>query len=126
MQGSNCEILVVDDDDAIREVLRAVLTDDGYRVSCAANGEAALERLRSGGPAPCAILLDLMMPIMDGWTFRREQMKDPTMSQIPVIVVTAQGRDAVGDINAREVLHKPMGLLAVTQAIARVCGRPDA
>src|SRR5579862_4602951 len=71
--GGTCSgILIVDDDPDIRDSLKEVLEDEGYEVNGVANGREALDYLRKS-PRPCVILLDLMMPVMDGWQFRREQ-----------------------------------------------------
>ena len=69
-------ILVVDDDPDIRDSLREVLEDEGYEVACVGNGREALDHLKTANPRPCVILLDLMMPVMDGWQFRKEQKQD--------------------------------------------------
>src|SRR5689334_6104245 len=79
-------ILVVDDDEDILEALRDLLRDEGYDVVAARDGRTALERLR-GGLRPRLILLDLMMPTMNGYEFRREQRADPALAGIPTIVV---------------------------------------
>jgi CheY-like chemotaxis protein len=81
------EVLVVEDDFAIRETLRELLEDEGYDVSWASNGREALELLAHR--APRVILLDLMMPVMDGWEFRVAQQKDPALARIPVVVISA-------------------------------------
>ncbi len=79
--------MVVEDDFAIRETLRELLEEAGYRVSWASNGQEALARLK--GRTPRLILLDLMMPVMDGWEFRVAQQRDPALSRIPVVVISA-------------------------------------
>ncbi len=85
-----CCVLIVDDDEGIRDALVVALTDEGYRVTCAGNGEVALAQLRSGKhPPPCLILLDLMMPVMDGLEFRARQLDDPDLARIPIAVMTA-------------------------------------
>src|ERR1044071_1184503 len=76
-------ILVVEDDSAIREVLTDVLESEGYQVLNAANGREAIQLLRSS-TLPCLILLDLMMPVMNGWQFRDEQRQDPLLAPVPV------------------------------------------
>ena len=88
-------VFIVEDDGDTREMLGRFLELEGYRVETAANGKLALERLNSGVGA-CVILLDLMMPVMDGWQFRQAQIRDATLASIPVIVVSAAGRDAAG------------------------------
>jgi CheY-like chemotaxis protein len=112
-------ILVVDDDPDIRESLREVLVDEGYEVTCVANGREALEHLRNS-PRPCVILLDLMMPVMDGWQFRREQKQDPTIADIPLVVITATGKRPVL-IDAEELVMKPLDLGRLFEAIERHC-----
>jgi CheY-like chemotaxis protein len=112
-------VLVVDDDPDIRDSLREVLEDEGYTVSSVANGREALDYLRSG-KRPCVILLDLMMPIMDGWQFRREQKQDATIADIPLVVITATGKRPVL-IDADELVMKPLDLTRLFEAIDRYC-----
>ncbi|HEY5451481.1 MAG TPA: response regulator [Polyangia bacterium] len=83
-------MLVVDDDSAVRTALKELFETEGYDVAVAANGRAALNQLRVG-VRPCVVLLDLMMPVMDGWDFRTEQLKDPALKDIPVFILTAAG-----------------------------------
>lgn len=82
------EVLIVEDDDEIRRGMECLLHGAGYASVSAANGRDALELLRRGHRVK-AILLDLMMPVMDGWAFRREQLRDPRLANIPVIVLSA-------------------------------------
>src|SRR5712691_6808566 len=86
-------ILIVEDDDAVREALATFLELQGYDVVEAAHGEEALRQLRSARPF-CMILLDLMMPVMNGWEFRTHLLSDPTLASIPVVVVTADNSAA--------------------------------
>ena len=88
--SGGCTVLVVDDDEGIREAMGAVLVDEGHRVFTAANGREAMDRLQ-GGLRPALILLDLMMPVMDGRQFRAAQLADSRLRQIPVVVITAGG-----------------------------------
>src|SRR5947207_15447872 len=81
-------ILIVEDDFDIREALTQILEDEGFQVRCASNGREALE-VATSGPAPRLILLDLMMPVMNGWQFRAEQLKDPRLAEVPVLVISA-------------------------------------
>jgi CheY-like chemotaxis protein len=83
-----CRVMLIDDDEDIRTVLSEALQDVGYEICCAASGREALTRLRSGY-RPALILLDLMMPIMDGWQFRQEQLENPELAPIPVVVISA-------------------------------------
>jgi CheY-like chemotaxis protein len=105
-------ILVVDDDDDVREALRRLLDDEGYAVAVASNGVEALDYLRSSAPRPSVILLDLMMPVMNGWQFRGVQKKDPDLCSIPVVVLSASGaaRERVGLLGVSEVILKPFDL----------------
>jgi CheY-like chemotaxis protein len=113
-------ILIVDDDPDIRDSLKEVLEDEGYTVSCVGNGREALDYLRRTPTRPCVILLDLMMPVMDGWQFRREQKQDPTIAGIPLIVITATGKRPVL-IDADELVMKPLDLGRLFEAIERYC-----
>ena len=113
-------ILVVDDDPDIRDSLREVLEDEGYEVACVGNGREALDHLKSANPRPCVILLDLMMPVMDGWQFRREQKLDADIAGIPLVVITATGKRPVL-IDAAELVMKPLDLTQLFEAIARYC-----
>jgi CheY-like chemotaxis protein len=81
-------ILLVEDDEIVRRAIQMVLEWEGYQVGCATNGQEALDFLRAGG-RPSLILLDVMMPVLDGEQFRREQKRDPALASIPVIVVSA-------------------------------------
>ena len=83
-------ILVVDDNHDIRDLVRDILEFEGYAVVTACNGKEALERL-GGADLPSLILLDLMMPTMNGWEFRAEQLKDTRLASIPLIVLTGDG-----------------------------------
>jgi CheY-like chemotaxis protein len=117
-------LLLIEDEAAIREALGGALHEEGFEVVTAAHGREALETLRCG-LRPAAILLDLMMPVMDGWDFRHEQLNDPSLRDIPVLVVTASGfsRDTIrmqfGDV---ELIPKPVHYFALLEALARACG----
>jgi signal transduction histidine kinase len=82
-------VLVTEDDDDVREGLCEILENAGYQVAAAANGAEALEYLHRE-PAPLVVVLDLMMPVMDGWTFLDERSRDPGLRSIPVLVVSGQ------------------------------------
>lgn len=102
--GAN--ILVIDDDEDLRAVLGAILEHAGYRVTLAASGREGLARL-AASPDTDLILLDLMMPDMDGWRFRAEQLKDPAAARVPVVVVTASRNLETFPIDATAVVLKP-------------------
>ncbi len=114
-------ILLVEDDRSIRDVLRAILEEEGYAVTTAENGRRALEHLRSGG-APDLIVLDLRMPIMDGWQFRAMQKADPVLATIPVLAVSADGSAKAAAIDAAAYLRKPLSTDVMLNAIRRILG----
>ena len=88
--GLNRTVLVIEDDPDVRNALAELLSGEGYQVSATADGAEALDTLR-GGLLPSVIVLDLMMPNMDGWDFRRAQLEDPTLAPVPVVLLTASG-----------------------------------
>lgn len=97
-----------------------VLQDEGYEVTCVANGREALAHLRAGH-RPCVILLDLMMPVMDGWQFRREQKQDAAIADIPLIVITAAAGNRPVLVEAEQLVMKPLDLTQLFAAIDRHC-----
>ena len=106
-------ILLVEDDEIVRRALKMVLEWEGYRVDCAANGQEGLDFLRAGGQ-PSIILLDMMMPVLDGKQFRQEQKRDPRLASIPLIVVS--GAHFASTVDADHLVRKPFevqDLLAV-------------
>jgi CheY-like chemotaxis protein len=111
-------ILIVDDDMDVREVVGELLADEGYETRMCPNGRAALELLRHGA-RPRLILLDLMMPEMDGWQFRAEQLRDPDLRGIPVVVMTASRGIDRDDLGGAEILQKPVGLGEILEAVER-------
>jgi CheY-like chemotaxis protein len=119
-------VLIVDDDVALREGLAELIEHEGYATATATDGLDALAQLRQG-LRPCAILLDLMMPKMDGWDFRTEQLKEDDLKDIPVIVMTAAGfsvesmKTQFGEL---DFLSKPAPHDALLDAIRRCCGEP--
>lgn len=111
-------ILIVDDDTDLRETLGEVLAEEGYEAHLCENGRIALDCLR-GGERPALILLDLMMPEMNGWQFREEQLRDARLAGIPVVVMTASRGFEDHPITASEFLYKPIGLGELIQAVER-------
>jgi CheY-like chemotaxis protein len=116
-------VLVVEDDADMRGALAAVLEVAGYQVVEAAHGAEALDHLRAATTSFCMILLDLFMPTMNGWAFRAEQMKDPDMAAIPVVVVSA---DATGATKARSLgiadyLTKPIDFDRLLSLVDKHC-----
>jgi CheY-like chemotaxis protein len=116
-------VVVVDDDPDIRGTLEDFLGEEGYGVVTAGDGREALEKLRLGTtPRPCLILLDLMMPVMNGTQFCREQQADPALASIPVCLVSADG-DLPGKARALgcEFLEKPVLIQRIFDVIERHC-----
>jgi CheY-like chemotaxis protein len=116
-------VLVVDDDPDIRETVIEVLEENGHLALGASNGVEALEHLRNQDDLPCLILLDLMMPEMDGPTFRAEMLKDPALSPIPVIVVSAfrEAAEKAKELAAAGHLTKPVSLDALISLVETFC-----
>jgi CheY-like chemotaxis protein len=112
--------MIVDDDEEIRETLADLLSEEGYDVVEAGDGADALHRLHDGA-LPSVILLDLMMPKMDGWQFHGELRRDPSLASIPVVVMTAAGQRGTNLADVREVLHKPFNLDVVLEVVSRFC-----
>jgi CheY-like chemotaxis protein len=116
-------VLVVDDDPDIRESLETVLGIHGHPVATAADGSEAIELLRREPAPPCLILLDLMMPGMNGFELRAELEADPLFADIPVIIITGAGvlaDEKAGSLRA-EILRKPFDLKALLSTVKRFC-----
>ena len=118
-------VLVVDDDKGVCEMIKASLAGQGYETAVAGNGKEALAYLRSSPRPPGLILLDLMMPEMSGWEFRRIQQNDPALAAIPVAIITGlpgmEGK--ISAIGAVDVLYKPSRVETLTALVSRFCGR---
>lgn len=115
-------VLLVEDDRDVSDSIREVLEDAGYAVEQAATGEEALARMAGASRPPSIILLDLMMPVMDGWEFRKVQRNHPSWSRIPVVVIsadTAVARKAV-KLGAVAYLRKPVTIRALLDVLAQV------
>jgi CheY-like chemotaxis protein len=119
---SLCDVLVIDDDAEIRETLVEVLEERGIHAEAAQHGAQALDRLRHG-LHPSLILLDLMMPVMDGATFRAEQRRDAAIADIPVVVISAsQDLDGTGEaMAAAATLQKPISFRDLIDTVKRLC-----
>jgi CheY-like chemotaxis protein len=111
-------VLIIEDDAGVRESLAEVLRDEGYEVHLAADGAAALRAL-AAEPLPSLILLDLMMPGMSGFDFRAHQQKDPRLSHIPVILISARPDlpKQARELGAQDFLPKPMSFEALLHAV---------
>jgi CheY-like chemotaxis protein len=113
-------ILVVDDDPNLVRLISKFLTLEGFAPVSASNGEEALKFLR-GGSTVSVILLDLRMPVMDGWTFRREQRGDPGLAEIPVVVLSGVEMDGVQEMDVAAAFHKPVSFSEVVSVVRRLC-----
>jgi CheY-like chemotaxis protein len=113
-------ILLIEDDDLLREGLKQILEEDGCRVSAAADGTAGMEMLRDGKFQPCLILLDLMMPGMNGWDFLRLHGSHPSLSKIPIAVASAYPF-ADKEVLPGIVLRKPFSPARLKQLISEHC-----
>ncbi|HET6283398.1 MAG TPA: hybrid sensor histidine kinase/response regulator [Polyangia bacterium] len=117
--GSGRRILVVEDDTDIRATLQAILATEGYTVETCGNGQQALSQL-STSTIPDLIILDLRMPIMDGWQFRVQQKNDPALAQIPVIAISADASAQAAAVDAAAYLKKPFDYTSLMNAVDRV------
>ncbi|XXX78953.1 response regulator [Sorangium sp. So ce134] len=111
-------ILVIEDDQGVSDALVGVLSAEGYEVMTARNGADALARLREA-PAPALIVLDLMMPLMDGYAFRAEQLRTPAIAGIPVVVLTAGAAPRAAELGPVDILKKPVHLVALLDVVGR-------
>jgi CheY-like chemotaxis protein len=114
------DVLIVDDDADASAALTLLLQFRGYEVASAENGASALDYL-SHHPAPSLIILDLFMPQMNGWEFRRHLAGNPKLARVPVLVTTAFGRDV--DIEAEAILVKPVDIERLLALVDQIIGR---
>jgi DNA-binding response OmpR family regulator len=115
-------VLVIEDDLDMREIERVTLDSAGYHVVLAANGQEGLQLLQN--QRPCVIVLDLMMPVMDGLTFLAERRKRGLAEDVPILCVTAAGHEMQKHaltLGARECLHKPTNLDELCERIRHYC-----
>ena len=121
--ASHARILLVEDDSALRSALAELLEERGFEVACAGDGREALDTL-CGRPVPSLILLDLAMPVMDGWTFRAEQRRDPRIASIPTIVLSASlpaDQHALDGLEPAAALSKPFDIDRLLETVHRLC-----
>jgi signal transduction histidine kinase len=112
-------ILVVEDDRQILAIISLLLEDEGYEIVTASDGKQALARLRDG-PSPDLIILDLMLPALDGWEFRTIQRADPDLARIPVLAVSADSSAKAEAIDATSFLRKPFGADDLLQRVHKI------
>src|SRR6266850_655686 len=115
-------ILVVDDDVGIQRVMAKFLTLEGFTPAVAGNGVEALAYLRAGSDVR-VIVLDLRMPVMDGWTFRKEQRLDPVIAAIPIVVLSGAESDRLPEMDAAASFRKPVSFPEVINVVRRLCDR---
>ena len=115
-------ILVVDDDPDVRDAVADVLADEGYGVTGVGSGREALQHLQQH-MRPSLILLDMMMPEMDGWLLRQELKKSPDLASIPIVILSAHGdvRDAALALGAVDYLRKPLSVDSLLEIAERYC-----
>jgi len=118
--SARCAVLIVEDDADLREMMAQLLSLEGYRAETAPNGRDALRYLERGD-RPDVILLDLMMPVMDGWEFRRRQVEDPTIAGVPVVVLSAVDPSRAGDLGGIAFLKKPLDFDRLLELVRRFC-----
>lgn len=125
MDGTSAALLIVEDDQDIAEAIRDLLEEEGFSVARACDGQEALNYLGRCAELPRLILLDLMMPGMDGFAFREAQRADPRLASVPVVVMTANAQaDAKREaLQVDEILKKPMGVDVLVKVVGRYCGR---
>ena len=118
-------VLIVDDDADMQDALSESLEIEGHDATCVSNGREALDYLKTGAPV-CVILLDLMMPVMNGWEFRKEQLENAALAGIPVVVVTADGNadEKARRLAANGFLRKPLIAEDLLSTVEKFCGRP--
>jgi CheY-like chemotaxis protein len=126
---TNKRILLVDDDADLRESLAEALEDAGYTVDRAGNGQEALQTLRAhaGPDRPVAVLLDLLMPVMNGWQFCQLKGRDPAVADVPVIAMSAAvSRDPQSPyyIDVEDFLAKPVEFEVLLEKLQAVASRP--
>jgi CheY-like chemotaxis protein len=121
MKRVDARVLIVEDNDDIREDLAGFLREEGYLVVTAEDGGEALVQLRAG-PPPSLVVLDLMMPRMNGWELRAEMLADPALARIPVVVVSGALVQDPASLQAAAYLRKPYQLDELLEVLTRLRG----
>jgi CheY-like chemotaxis protein len=116
----SCPVLIVEDDEDLRDMMAQMLNIEGFHTATVANGREALEYLHATGK-PNVILLDLMMPIMDGWEFRRQQKADPELAPVPVIILSALDQTRAAPVDAEAFLKKPLDFERLLELVRDHC-----
>ncbi|PYO93307.1 MAG: response regulator [Gemmatimonadetes bacterium] len=118
--AKQCLVAIIEDDSEFRNMLRELLEEERYRVVAVSNGAEALETLR-GDTLPNVILLDVSMPVMDGFDFLRFRNDDPQLAQVPVVLVTNAKPHERPTIGVNDVVRKPIDIDEILFAIKRYC-----
>jgi len=120
-------ILIVDDDNDLRDMLRLALQSEGYQTTCAANGREALTVLRGPSARPCLVLLDIMMPVMNGWDVLEVIARERALCDIPVVVMSGHLRDRRERERASRspamFLEKPISLAKLLSVVGQFCSQ---
>jgi CheY-like chemotaxis protein len=117
-------ILIIDDEAEIRSLISQLLIEEGYMVAQAADGREALLYLRAANPLPCVILLDLMMPVMNGWDFLQVRQHDPVLAPIPIVAISAAPRHTTAAaLGVQETLAKPIDFDRLVALVQQYCRR---
>ena len=116
-------VLVIDDDEDLRESVCELLEEDGYRAISVSDGRTALDWLRAGDTKPQVILLDLMMPGMNGFQFREEQVKDAEAATVPVVLTSAHAKlqHETAALGVAGYLEKPIDVQLLLDTVERFC-----
>jgi CheY-like chemotaxis protein len=117
---THCPVLIVEDDADLREMMAQLLSLEGFQTATVSNGFEALDYLRQQD-RPDVILLDLMMPIMDGWEFRRQQQADPELAAVPVVVLSALDQNRAAHVTANAFLKKPLDFDRLLELVRSYC-----
>ncbi len=119
----NKKVFVVEDDQDIREALAELLESEGYDVTTAENGQIGIDKLSQASQLPNLILLDLMMPVKDGFQFYAEKAADPNLSSVPVIVMSADGHilDKQKKLQAQAYIKKPVDIDHILNMVDQFC-----
>jgi CheY-like chemotaxis protein len=117
-------VLIVEDDRDLRDLMVVLLQSSGYETMTAENGKVGLAKMYQR--RPCAVLLDLMMPVMDGFTFRKHQLEDPSLAPVPILCVTAMynPKDVERKLSAK-CLGKPVDFDQLLDEVSTMCAQPS-
>lgn len=121
VKTNGSQVLIVEDNIDILEAMQMLVESEGYSVATALNGRNALDILMSVEKLPCLIFLDLMMPVMDGWSFAEEILKEKKLAAIPIVIVSAFSDTGKMPKNACEYLEKPADFNKILNILSQHC-----